>query len=167
MTDDHEKSELARQYDLLAKKFKEFYLSGKERGRESMNQALEKAHEQMAALGDISAERGQLLKQYLNRDLEQTIAFAQQFGEEAKDRLNPSRLGDGAMASIAGVLEATGNALRSLSDKAREVVTYKTGEITSVGTLTCRGCGQPLHLKKTGHVPPCPKCSGTVFTKGY
>lgn len=164
---DQDKSRMAEQYDRLASKFNELYLAGKERGRESMTVALNKAHEQMSAIGEFSAEQGEELKRYLSRDLDQTIADAQQLGEEAKVRLHPARLGAGALSSLASVLELTGNALRSLGDKTRETLSYKTGEMTSAGTLTCRACGQTMQLKKTGHIPPCPKCSGTLFNKGY
>lgn len=164
---DQDKARLARQYDLLASKFNELYLAGKERGREAMSIALEKAHEQLTALGEFSAEQGAELKQYLARDLDQTISDAQQLGEEAKERLHPARLGAGALSSLATVLELTGNALRSLGEKTKETLTYRTGEMTSAGTLTCQACGQKVQLKKTGHVPPCPKCNGTLFNKGY
>lgn len=164
---DQDKGKLARQYDMLASKFNELYLAGKERGRESMSVALEKAHEQLTTLGEFSAEQGEVLKQYLARDLDQTISDAQRLGEEAKERLHPSRLGAGALSSLATALELTGNALRSLSDKTKETLTYRTGEMTSAGTLTCQVCGQKVHLKTTGHVPPCPKCNGTLFNKGY
>lgn len=164
---EQEKAKLAKQYDKLASKFNELYLAGKERGRESMSAALEKAHEQMAALGEFSAEHGAELKSYLARDLDQTLSDAQQLGEEAKERLNPGRLGAGALASLAAVLESTGNALHSLSEKTKEKLTYKTGEVTSAGTLTCQACGEAMHFKETGHIPPCPKCSGTRFNKGY
>ncbi|MDX8378667.1 MAG: hypothetical protein R8K48_01265 [Gallionella sp.] len=158
---------LSRQYDLLASKFKELYFAGKVRGRESMSEALEKAHDQLTALGEFSTEQGEELKQYLARDLDQTICDAQQLGEEAKDRLHPARLGAGALASIATVLELTSNALRTLSDKTKEQLTYKMGEMTSAGTLTCQVCGQTLHLKKTSHIPPCSKCQGSLFSKSY
>jgi hypothetical protein len=164
---DQDKDKLARQYDLLANKFNEFYLAGKERGRESMRLALEKAHEHLTEAKEFSEEQGQELKHYLARDLDQTISHAQQLGEEAKERFNPARLGAGALSSIATVLEFTGNTLRSLSDKTKKTITYKTGEMTSAGTLSCQKCGQKVHLKHTGHVPPCPKCSGILFTKGY
>lgn len=164
---DQDKDKLARQYDMLASKFNELYLAGKERGRESMSVALEKAREQLTALGEFSAEQGEELKQYLARDLDQTIVDVQQLGEEAKERLHPARLGAGALSSLVTMLELTGNALRSLSDKTKETLTYKTGEMTSAGTLTCQACGQKMQIKQTGHVPPCPKCSGTLFNKGY
>jgi isocitrate dehydrogenase len=157
----------ASQYDKLADKFIELYLAGRERGREAMVVALDKAEQQLTALGEFSTEQGQELKQYLERDLEQTIADAQHLGEEARERLNPARLGAGALASIAKALEATSHALHTLSDKARRQLSYKTGEMTTAGTLTCQACGQQVHLKATGHVPPCPKCKGTSFSKGY
>jgi len=162
-----EKGKLEQQYDMLASKFNELYLAGKERGREAMSVALEKAHGQLTALGEFSEEQGKVLKQYLARDLDQTISDAQHLGGEAKERLNPSRLGAGALSSLATVLELTSNKLHSLSEKTKERLTYNTGEMTSAGTLTCQACGQKVHLKETGHIPPCPKCNGTLFHKGY
>lgn len=164
---DQEKATRAQQYDKLASKFKEIYLAGKERGHEAMAVALEKSHEQMASLGEFSAEHGAELKKFMARDLDQTLSDAQNLGEEAKERLNPGRLGAGALASLAAVLESAGNALQSLGEKTREKLTYSTGEITSAGTLTCQACGEAIHLKETGHIPPCLKCSATLFNKGY
>ena len=166
-TNEKEKSKLEQQYDMLASKFNDLYLAGKERGREAMSVALEKANGQLTALGEFSEEQGKVLKQYLARDLDQTIADAQHLGEEAKERLNPSRLGAGALSSLATVLELTSNTLHSLSEKTIDRLTYSTGEMTSAGTLTCQACGQKVHLKETGHIPPCPKCNGTLFHKGY
>jgi Zn finger protein HypA/HybF involved in hydrogenase expression len=164
---DKDKIRLAEQYDKLASKFNELYLAGKERGREAMTVALEKAREQLTELGELGKEQGEELKQYLARDLDQTISDAQHLGEEAKERFHPARLGAGALSSLATVLELTSNALHSLSDKTKETLTYRTGEMTSAGTLTCQACGQKVHLKETGHIPPCPKCNGTLFHKGY
>jgi Zinc-ribbon containing domain len=166
-TNDQEKGRLAAEYDKLARKFSEIYLAGKERGRESMSVALDKAREQLTALGELGAEHGEELKQYLARDLDQTIADAQHLGEEAKARLHPARVGAGALSSLAAVLELTGNALRSLGEKTNQRLTYKTGEMASAGTLTCQSCGHQVHIKETGHVPPCAKCNGTLFHKSY
>lgn len=164
---EQDKSQLAEQYDKLASKFNEIYLAGRERGREAMEVALDKAQEQLTALGEFSAEQGKEFRQYLARDLEQTVADAQKLGEEAKERLHPARLGAGALASLAAMLELTSQALHALGDRTRASLSYRTGEITTAGTLTCQACGQQVQLKRTGHVPPCPKCSGTAFTKGY
>ncbi len=157
----------AGQYDKLADEVLKLYLAGRERSRAALESAMDKASAQMTALGEFSAEQGQEFRRYLSRDLEQTVADAQKLGEEAREHLHPARLGAGALASLASVLEFTSQALHSLSDRTKQALTYKTGEITTAGTLTCQACGQQLHLKHTGHVPPCPRCSGTVFSKGY
>jgi len=116
---------------------------------------------------EFNAEQGQELKQYLTRDLDQTIAEMEQLGDAAKEKLHPSRLGAGALSSLAAVLDIADTTLHSLSNKAKKKLSYKTGELTSAGTLTCQSCGQKVHLKATGHVPPCPKCKATLFSKGY
>ena len=149
-TNDLDKGKLAQQYDKFSGKFNELYLTGKERGREAMSVALEKAHEQMMALGEFSAEQGAEMKKYLARDLDQTIADAQQLGEKAKEQLHPSRLGAGALASLATMLELGGNALITLGGKTKEKLVYKTGEITSAGTLTCQACGENCISKIRG-----------------
>lgn len=162
-----DKGKLVQQYDKLASKFKELYLEEKVRGREAMAEALEKARAQLTAVGEFSEEHGEELKRYLLRDLDQTIVDAQRLGEEAKEVLHPARLGAGTLHSIATVLDVTSNALHVLSDKARQTLSYTTGELTSAGTLTCQECGQKVHFKQTGHVPPCPHCSSTRFSKSY
>jgi isocitrate dehydrogenase len=164
---DQIKTQATEQYDKLASKFNELYFKGKARGYESMEVALEKANEQLTAIGEFSVERGEELKKYLSRDLDQTISAAHHFGEEAKDKLNPSRLSAGALASLANVLELSTNALQKLTAKTKEQITYSTGEVASAGSFTCQSCEQKLNLKASGHIPPCPKCHATHFTKGY
>lgn len=60
------------------------------------------------------------MKQYLDRDLDQTISNAKQLGEEAKDRLHPTRLGAGVLSSLVTLLELTSNALHYLSVKQKK-----------------------------------------------
>jgi len=164
---DKTKDYMTQKYDLLAEKFHKTYLAETKRDREAMTVALEKAREQLTAAEEFSVEQGQELKRYMARDLDQTIADAKELGDAAKEKLNPSRLGAGALSSLAAVIDATSSALKSLDKKTKESLTYKTGEITTAGTLTCNSCGEQIHMKATGHVPPCPKCKAILFSKGY
>lgn len=94
---DKGKALMAKKYDLLASKFHQAYLTEKGRGRKSMHLAMEKAHKQLVAAGEFSAEQGKELTRYLARDLDETIAKAEELGDAAKEKLNPSRLGAGAL----------------------------------------------------------------------
>ena len=104
---DQDKSRTEAHYDKLASRFKELYLAGKERSRESMAAALDKAHEQLSAVGEFSTEQGQKLKQYLARDLDQVISDAQQLGEGAKERFHPARLSFALSSACSHHLAAT------------------------------------------------------------
>jgi len=43
---------------------------------------------------------------------------------------------------------------------------HKTGEKPGKGTYVCINCNQKVVLDdRTDTLPPCPKCSGTKFTK--
>ncbi len=154
-------------YDRFAEKSREFFEASQEKGREALEKAMELAREQLTATGEFTAEQGEAFKKYLKRDLEQTTQDIRSLGKEAEVRLHPSRLGAGALSSLAKLMHATGIAMSSLSRKAEQTLAYQTGELTTAGTLTCTSCEQKVQLKRTGHVPPCPRCHGTRFRKGY
>lgn len=164
---DKAKISLVHNYDLLTQKSTKLYLAGKQRGRKAMTAALEKAQQQMTAAGEITAAQGRDLKRYLARDLDQTIKDATRSGKENKQRAHPSRLSAGLYSSLATVLNSSGDALHWLGRMTQKKLAYKTGEITSAGTLTCQTCRHKIHLKATKKIPPCSKCSATLFHKSY
>jgi len=162
--DNHDFSDAADQYDELAARFKELFESGAEKTSEFAAAAMEKAREQLTAAGAFSEEQGKNLKVFLERDFSQ---IAQTMRDEAKEKLNPSRVGAGALASLSTLLNAAGNVLSSVASRTQKALSCRSGEITSAGTLTCASCGHELHFKKTGRVPPCPTCHATEFRKSY
>jgi len=154
-------------YDRFAERTRELFEASQEKGKEAMDKATEIAREQFTAAGEFSADQGEAFKNYMRRDLAQTEADMRSLGQEAAERLNPARLGAGALSSMARLLQATGSALQNLSHKAEGALRFNTGEITAAGTLTCTNCGQKVQLKHSAHIPPCPSCHGTEFRKGY
>jgi len=54
---------------------------------------------------------------------------------------------------------------RDLLHRADPSITFRTGDITSPGMLTCAGCGWKVRLTRTTVLPPCPQCSETSFRK--
>lgn len=152
------------QYDEMAARFKELFEAGAEKSAEFAQVAMEKAREQLTAAGKVTEEQGQKLKGFLEKDFGQ---IADTVRDEAKVKLNPSRLGTGALASLSSLMEMAGSALTSAASKAQESLSCRSGEITAAGTLTCVACKHEMHFKKTGRIPPCPKCHKTEFKKSY
>ncbi len=160
-------NKISELYDRFAEYSREAFESGKEKTGEAWEKSMEVARKKLDETGEFTAEQGEVFKSYLRRDLEQTREDMQRLGKEAKDSLNPSRLGAGALSTLARFLNSAGDALTSLSMKAENALVYHSGEITAAGTLTCTSCGHKIHLKKTAVVPTCPECQGTSFRKGY
>lgn len=165
--DDDNTTKASALYDRFAEKSREIFELGQEKSHEAWEKAMELSRQQLTAAGEFSAEQGEVFKRYLRRDFAQTKEEMRQLGEEAKEYLNPARVGAGALSSLAKLLHAAGGAMTALSAKAEDALVYQTGEITMAGTLTCSACGHKVQLKATGVVPTCPSCQGTRFRKGY
>ncbi len=54
---------------------------------------------------------------------------------------------------------------RDLLQRDNPTLTFRTGDITSAGTLACAGCGWTIVSDRTTVLPPCPHCSETAFRK--
>jgi hypothetical protein len=54
---------------------------------------------------------------------------------------------------------------RDLLQRVDSTITFRTGDITSPGTLTCAGCGWKVRVTRTTVLPPCPQCTETAFRK--
>ncbi len=161
------KEKLTAQYDKFAAKTHEVFVAGREKSKEALHVAVEKTREQMTALGELSVEQGKQFQHYMHRDLDQTSRDLHKLGAQAKDRLNPSRIGAGALDSMAALLHVGSDALLVLSIKADEALTYKAGELTSAGTLTCSKCAHVTDISKSSVIRLCPACQNDTFTKSY
>lgn len=54
---------------------------------------------------------------------------------------------------------------RDLLQRDHPQMTFRTGDITSAGTLTCAGCGWTVRTMRTTVLPPCPQCTETMYRK--
>ncbi len=54
---------------------------------------------------------------------------------------------------------------RDLLHRENRALTFRTGDVTSSGTVSCAGCGWTIITNRTTVLPPCPQCSETAFRK--
>jgi integrase len=54
---------------------------------------------------------------------------------------------------------------RDLLHRENPALTFRTGDITSAGTLSCAGCGWTIITTRTTVLPTCPQCAETAFRK--
>jgi hypothetical protein len=66
---------------------------------------------------------------------------------------------------FSGLAQAAKLELKHLEKAGRRFDEWHTGEVTTIGTLRCRRCGELVHFERTGRIPPCPKCHAAVFER--
>lgn len=135
-----------------------------EEGKKTLDEALKKAKEELAKAGDFSGEQMDRMASYVRRDLTKN---AEKASEAVKMSVDPHRVAAGVQSVFSRILTSTADALGDLAQKTERNLEFKTGEVTSPGTLTCKDCGAEMHMKSTVRIPPCPKCHKTVFRKSY
>ena len=54
---------------------------------------------------------------------------------------------------------------RDMLHRDQPTLTFRSGDITTAGTLTCENCGWLLQTTRTTLLPPCPQCAETTFRK--
>jgi isocitrate dehydrogenase len=54
---------------------------------------------------------------------------------------------------------------RDLLHRDHPAMTFRSGDITTAGTVTCEGCGWTIIASRTTLLPSCPQCGDTTFRK--
>lgn len=125
------------------------------------------AKQQAIELKEVTSEEAEKLSSYLTRDLHDAAQHLSQSGKELSTWLHfdIELVEDRLLDIFSKVADKTSTELAQLAAQAKQAAEYHTGEITSIGTLACKNCENLMHFKKTGRIPPCPKCHKTVFMR--
>ncbi len=136
-------------------------------GRKTLDEALKKASEEISSGGEYTREKSEKIGEFLRRDLTEVGKKAQEARDTVINAVEPHRVAAGVQSGLSRLLKTAADTLNELAGKSEQALEYKTGEVTSPGTLTCRDCGKEMHFKATVRIPPCPSCHKTVFRKSY
>jgi isocitrate dehydrogenase len=158
-------SDNVRNFEKLASRAREIFEESTDRSRHAFDDALERAKQELVAAGEFSAELGENLRGYIERDFHATRDQLE--GVVKRYRPEAERIGVGMLGLMQSVAEALGGLLNDAASSMQQHLTYHTGEICGPGTLTCSSCNKELKMQKAGHVPPCPACAATEFRRSY
>jgi uncharacterized protein YicC (UPF0701 family) len=154
-------------YDKMAEHLTQAIKHAEEDSLPSIEEHLKQAQKKALELGELTVEESEKIAGYLKRDLEDISVYLNQTQAEFSDWLSfeSTLLEDKAGEWLNIVADKTRLQWEALNLLSRADVSYHSGEITGPGTLSCTACEQTLDFKKTGHIPPCPKCHKTLFTR--
>ena len=172
MTDSHDQTpageRLARAYDRMMEHVRSALDTAEQNTRPKLSHLLENAKDKAIELGEVTQEEAERVASYLQRDIEDAANYLT--GNTAEDlvswfKFDIELIEERLLELFTSVADPTKVELMLLEEQARRTEQYHTGEITGIGTLHCAECGKAIHFHSTAHIPPCPKCHATRFTR--
>ena len=136
-------------------------------GRKTVDEALKKAGDEISSGGEFTREQAEKIANYLRRDLGAVGNKIKKTRATVITAAEPHRLAAGVQSGLAKLLHTAADVLTDVAERSEKTIEFRTGEVTSPGTLTCKDCGKEMSLKSTVRIPPCPSCHKTVFRKSY
>ena len=162
-----ENERLVEAYNKVVDFLKTNWHEAEENTLPTLKENLEQARSKLSEWGEITREEIDNVSDYVQRDLHDAADYLGETGRDFKDWLKTDlEFAQSKFAEMfASMADKTRIELERFAEQARKVGEWHTGEVTGVGILECKSCGEHLHFDKPGHVPPCPKCHGTVYKK--
>jgi hypothetical protein len=159
-----ESSRLTQAYDRMLARVKDTLKHAEPKLHEAIDLAREKAIE----LEELTIEEAQDVANYLRRDM--MAAGKYLASDEVEDlkswfRFDVQLIETQLLDLLFSVADKTRLDRLNFEDELQRGNEYHTGEITGPGTLVCDACGEQINFNKTGHIPPCPKCHGTIYSR--
>jgi len=158
---------LAHAYNQMMERVKDTLRETEHNTLAALQHSIDLAKEKAVELGELSREEAVRLGDYLRRDLEDAGEYLADSGAELGSWLHfdVELVEDRLWEAFTAAADQTKLAYLDLAQRAQRASEYHTGELTTVGSLRCSACGELLHFHGTGHIPPCPKCHNTRFTR--
>jgi hypothetical protein len=133
-----------------------------------LQEAVDLAREKAIELEELTKEEAEKVANYLTRDMVDVAHYLA--SDEAEDLKNWFRFDmDRIEAQLLDLLFSVADKTRldrlNFEDELLRGNEYHTGEVTGPGSLVCVACGEQINFDRTGHIPPCPKCHATVYSR--
>ena len=136
-------------------------------GRKTLDEALKRAGDDFSSAGSFTREQAEKVSVFVKRDIQHVVNSTNKGKANMKEAVDPKRISVGAQSIFSRILSSTAETLNDWAKKSEQNLEFKTGEVTSPGSLTCKNCGEVIQMKKTAKIPPCPKCHQTLYRKSY
>lgn len=135
--------------------------------KNSIETIFDKGKAKVVALGHVTAEEAEEISEYLKRDVEDAARFIDDTEHNAMAwlRFDAQYVEQQLLDAFMSVADKTKTDQLYLQWRLNRGPEYLTGEVTSIGTLQCDNCGQTLNFHHISHIPPCPKCQKTIFSR--
>jgi hypothetical protein len=115
-----------------------------------------------AAMGEHQEDLNRVIDTLVEQ-WQQVLTQGEQIGQhfQQSDTMQAlSEHGVSLLADLAGTVKSFAGEVESRLQRQLE---YRTGTVVGAGNFFCTKCDKELRKAKTGPLPPCSRCHGTVF----
>lgn len=168
-SDKHEgKDKLVDAYEQMLRRTHERIEEAQKESAPRFTELLGKVRDHMVELGELTREEANRVSEYIERDIKEAAQYIAETGEDLRSwwRFDLELIEQRMLDMFARVADQTSLNLAQWAESARLMSLYQAGEITGPGTLICDRCGAETHMVKTGRIPACADCDGTLFRRG-
>jgi len=158
---------LTNGYNQLIERIKHTFETVEDQTAPRIRKLIEETQERAVALGELTKEEAERISNYLKRDLDAATEFLSRGDEDTRTwlKFDLELLEDRITDMLFYVADKSMVELADFEAKTLELAVYRSGEITSAGTLACKRCDKHIHFYRTAHIPPCAGCHGTKFKR--
>ncbi|WP_018232139.1 zinc ribbon-containing protein [Thioalkalivibrio thiocyanodenitrificans] len=164
--EENTKDRLAHAYDRMLERVRHTLDTAEKRVAPTLEHALKDARERAVELGEITREEADKVADYVRQDLHDMAEYLNETSRDYREwfRMDLQLIEAKIMDMLGSIADRTRVEIAEIAARAA-VRERHTGEIAGPGVLACTGCGEELHFKTSGHIPPCPKCRNTTFRR--
>ncbi|OOG27569.1 hypothetical protein B1C78_03620 [Thioalkalivibrio denitrificans] len=164
--DEKVKDRLAHAYDRMLERVRHAMETAEQRAAPTLEEALKHARERAVEMGEITREEAEKVAHYVREDLHDMAEYLNETSKDYRDwfRMDLQLIEAKIMDLLGSIADRTRVEIAEIAARAA-IRERHTGEIAGPGVLACINCGEELHFKTSGHIPPCPKCKGTKFQR--
>lgn len=156
---------LLEAYAVMLERANEVIDKAEEQARPAFENAVERAQQTAHELGELTREEARLIADYVKRDVRDVGQHLAASRQELSEwfRFDVQQVESRLWEAFAAAADRTSLEWMRLAGMARKRVTYRAGEITGPGTLSCDACGEVVNFDRPSEIPPCPRCRADVF----
>lgn len=164
---DNNEERLTQAYERLLQRVDQTLSSVNERSGDILHRALDSAKEKAVELGELTREEADKIHESVIRDLHAAGEHLAEGEREFADRIRLNLLlaEKTLQQRLAMLAQETILGLDHLHKARQRFDEWHTGEVTMIGMLYCKKCGEQIQFKRIGRIPPCPRCHATVFER--
>lgn len=158
---------LVHGYDTMMEKLYEWAEKSDDKAGPLLIHGLEDAAVFLNDLGEWTKEEIDLVSHFVKRDIHHIAQNLEKSNTELSEwlEIDKQKVESGFLAILSKMADQTRVELDHIKHLAETINDLHTGEVTSLGSISCKSCGKTLHFHQSGRIPPCPSCHKTIFER--